>query len=257
MRDRAQQSWPALSKTAHGAVAAAALQVGVGEHDVGALAAQLEGDPLHLGGAAGHDPLADLGRAGEADLADRRVGDEPLPDHRALARHDVEHVRRAARPRSASSASRIAVSGVSSAGLSTTVLPAARAGANPQPAIGIGKFHGTITPTTPSGSWKVTSIPPGTGICRPVSRSGRAGVVVQDVADVAGLPPGVADGVAGVADLQLRPAPPGARRPRRRTAAAAGPVRRAPPAARPRTRWRPATIAGVDLVHGRPASRPR
>ena len=73
---------------------------------------------------------------------------------------------------SASSPSRIAVSGVSSAGLSTTVLPAASAGAKPQPAIGIGKFHGTMTPTTPSGSWNVTSSPPATGICRPDSRSG-------------------------------------------------------------------------------------
>ena len=45
----------------------------------------------------------------------------------------------------ASSPIRIAVSGVSSAGLRTTVLPAASAGAKPQPAIGIGKFHGTIT----------------------------------------------------------------------------------------------------------------
>ena len=69
---------------------------------------------------------------------------------------------------------RIAVSGVSSAGLSTTVLPAARAGAKPQPAIGIGKFHGTMTETTPSGSLKVTSRPPATGICRPKSRSGAA-----------------------------------------------------------------------------------
>ncbi len=43
---------------------------------------------------------------------------------------------------SASSPIRIAVIGVSSAGLSTTQLPAARAGAKPQPAIGIGKFHG-------------------------------------------------------------------------------------------------------------------
>ena len=73
---------------------------------------------------------------------------------------------------SASSPSRIAVSGVSSAGLSTTVLPAASAGAKPQPAIGIGKFHGTMMPTTPSGSWKVTSMPPATGIWRPKSRSG-------------------------------------------------------------------------------------
>ena len=74
----------------------------------------------------------------------------------------------------ASSASRIAVSGVTSAGLSTTVFPAARAGAKPQPAMGIGKFHGTMTPTTPSGSWKVMSTPPATGICRPNSRSGAA-----------------------------------------------------------------------------------
>jgi hypothetical protein len=74
----------------------------------------------------------------------------------------------------ASSPSRIAVSGVSSAGLSTTALPAASAGAKPQPAIGIGKFQGTMTPTTPSGSWKVTSVPPATGIWRPNSRSGAA-----------------------------------------------------------------------------------
>ncbi len=72
----------------------------------------------------------------------------------------------------ASSAMRSAVSGVSSAGLSTTVLPAASAGANAQAAMGIGKFHGTIAPTTPSGSWKVMFTPPGTGICWPISRSG-------------------------------------------------------------------------------------
>ncbi len=44
--------------------------------------------------------------------------------------------------------------GVCSAGLSTTALPAARAGASFQTAIRIGKFHGMICPTTPSGSWK-------------------------------------------------------------------------------------------------------
>ncbi len=73
---------------------------------------------------------------------------------------------------SASSPRRIAVSGVSSAGLRTTVLPAASAGANPQPAMGIGKFQGTMTPTTPSGSLNVTSMPPATGICLPCRRSG-------------------------------------------------------------------------------------
>ena len=44
--------------------------------------------------------------------------------------------------------------GVDSAGLSTTQLPAPRAGASFQAAIRIGKFHGMIWPITPSGSWK-------------------------------------------------------------------------------------------------------
>ena len=69
---------------------------------------------------------------------------------------------------------RSALSGVSSAGFRTTVLPAARAGANPQPAMAMGKFHGTMIPTTPRGSWKVRSTPPGTGIWRPLCRSGAA-----------------------------------------------------------------------------------
>ena len=42
IRERAQQSWPALPNTAPGAAAAAALEVGVGEDDVGRLAAELE-----------------------------------------------------------------------------------------------------------------------------------------------------------------------------------------------------------------------
>lgn len=44
--------------------------------------------------------------------------------------------------------------GVCSAGLRTTQLPAASAGASFQAAIRSGKFQGMICPTTPSGSWK-------------------------------------------------------------------------------------------------------
>ena len=44
--------------------------------------------------------------------------------------------------------------GVCSAGFKTTQLPAASAGASFHTAIRIGKFHGMIWPTTPSGSWK-------------------------------------------------------------------------------------------------------
>ena len=74
----------------------------------------------------------------------------------------------------ASSPSRMVVSGVHSAGLTSTALPAASAGAKPHDAIVIGKFHGVMTPTTPSGSLNVTSSPPATGICLPDSRSGLA-----------------------------------------------------------------------------------
>ena len=65
-----------------------------------------------------------------------------------------------------------AVSGVSSAGFRTTVFPAARAGAIFQLAMVSGKFHGTIRPTTPSGSRNVTSTPPETGMVSPKSLSG-------------------------------------------------------------------------------------
>ena len=49
------------------------------------------------------------------------------------------------------SAKSSAVSGVVSAGLSTTVLPHASAGAIFQASMSSGKFHGTIWPTTPRG----------------------------------------------------------------------------------------------------------
>ena len=49
------------------------------------------------------------------------------------------------------SANASAVSGVYSAGFSTTVLPAASAGAIFQASISRGKFQGMICPATPSG----------------------------------------------------------------------------------------------------------
>src|SRR5438128_1180229 len=73
---------------------------------------------------------------------------------------------------SASSSSSSAVMGVKPAGFSTTVLPAASAGPTFQEAMAIGKFQGTISPTTPSGSRNVMSTPPATGMVLPSSRSG-------------------------------------------------------------------------------------
>jgi hypothetical protein len=63
------------------------------------------------------------------------------------------------------------VSGVSSEGFSTAVLPQAKAGPSFQLAISRGKFHGVINPTTPRGSWKVIATPPGTGMVSPTCLS--------------------------------------------------------------------------------------
>ena len=94
IRERAQQSWPALPNTALGAACGGALEVGVREHDVRRLAAQLERHALdRLGGARG-DAAAHLGGAGEPDLRDVRVLHEPLPAHRAGPRHHVHHALR-------------------------------------------------------------------------------------------------------------------------------------------------------------------
>lgn len=62
-----------------------------------------------------------------------------------------------------------AVSGVGGAGLSTTLFPAASAGAAFLAAIAIGPFQGTISAHTPIGSRSVKSSPVlATGIVRPV-----------------------------------------------------------------------------------------
>ncbi len=71
--------------------AAGLLQVGVREHDAGALAAELERDALDRAGRLARDLDADLGRAGEADLADERMLDERVADGAAGAGDDVEH----------------------------------------------------------------------------------------------------------------------------------------------------------------------
>ena len=67
------------------------------------------------------------------------------------------------------------VSGVSEAGLSTTALPHPRAGATERMESVKGKFHGLMTPTTPSGSRKTKLVLPGVfeGRICPVMRVGK------------------------------------------------------------------------------------
>ena len=61
------------------------VQIGVGENEIGALAAQLEAHPLQpVGRLAGDDP-AGLGGAGEGDLVDAGMGHQSVPDLLAVA----------------------------------------------------------------------------------------------------------------------------------------------------------------------------
>jgi hypothetical protein len=66
-------------------------EVGVGVDHVRGLAAELERDALDRAGGALHYLAADLGRAGEPDLRDAGMLDEPPADDRALADDDIEY----------------------------------------------------------------------------------------------------------------------------------------------------------------------
>ena len=82
-----------------------------------------------VAGGRGHDPLAGGQAAGERDQVDAGVLAEQRARARSGAEHQVGDARRGRRPPSSSPIRWIAVCGVSSLGLSTKVLPAARHGA--------------------------------------------------------------------------------------------------------------------------------
>ena len=65
------------------------LEVGVGEHHVGVLAAELERHPLHRPGRGRHQPPAGLQTAGEGDQVDPRVGRQGCAGGRAGAEDQV------------------------------------------------------------------------------------------------------------------------------------------------------------------------
>ena len=146
------------------------VQVGVGEHQIRALAAALQPHLLGVGirGVA-QEPFAGLGGTGEGDDVDIGVAAQRLA-RRGCPRPGTTLSTPSGRPASAaSSASRSDESGACSAGLSTTLLPAASAGATFQTARSSGKFHGVTAPMTPSGS-RVTSarLPGSVGVISPL-----------------------------------------------------------------------------------------
>ena len=130
------------------------VEIGVGEHHERRVAAELERDALEVVRALPHQIAAPTS-VEPVKLTLRIAGarDEPAADPRAArCRHDVDHARRARRPRAHSCASASATSGVCSAGLATTVQPAASAAPSLRVSIAYGKFHGVISAHGPTGS---------------------------------------------------------------------------------------------------------
>ena len=102
--------------------------------------------PLRLAAALRKIDLAGGGLAGEGDQRHVRVLDQGVAGLLAEAVDEVEHAVGQRRPPRRSSAHSDAESGVNSAGLSTTVLPVASAGASFQDSSMNGVFHGVIRP---------------------------------------------------------------------------------------------------------------
>ena len=120
------------------------------EDDVGRLAAELQRQRLVRAGHGAADLLADGRGAGERHLVHVGMLDQGKADL-ARAGDDVDDARRQVRL-AARRRRRAAPSAAScSAGLRTTVLPAASAGAIFQASISSGKFHGMTCAATPSG----------------------------------------------------------------------------------------------------------
>ncbi len=232
------------------------LEVGIGEDDVGRLAAELEGDPLERAPGLLTDLPAHLGRAGEGDLVDARVVDQAAPV-------SPSPVSTLSTPpgipaSSASSPMRSAVSGVCSAGLSTTVQPAARAGPSFHAAIIMGKFQGMICPHTPTGSLRVYTCMSGwrTGMTSPRIRSAQPAKCRSQAtvwltsttrASFTGLPlSSDSSSASSPAFASTR----SARRYMRRARSAAGAVRHGPSSKRPASRGDGAVdVLGASLRH--------
>ncbi len=171
IRERAQQSWPALPNTANGADAAAASRSASAYTTLADFPPSSRVTRLIVSAAPAAIERPTSVEPVNAILATSGCSTRRCP-HTDPGPATTLTTPSGSPASTAIRSSSSAVSGVSSAGFSTTVLPAASAGATFHEAITSGKFHGTIIPTTPSGSRKVMSTPPATGIVFPVTRSG-------------------------------------------------------------------------------------
>src|SRR2546425_1552642 len=158
-RLRAQQSWPVLAKTLIGEVSAARSQSASAKMMFGDLPPSSSEILLKSRAASSItrrptsvEPVNDTLRINGLVISASPIA-APEPGKTCSTPGGKP-------ARCASSPSSSAVNGESEAGLSTTQLPAAKAGAAFQQAIGNGTFHGTMQATTPRGRRKVKSKPP-------------------------------------------------------------------------------------------------
>ncbi len=176
-------------------------EVGVGEDDVGALAAEFEGHRLHPLGALGHDLSADGGGAGEDDLGNAGVADEGGARDGPGPGQDLEEPFGEPGLQGEFGQPECGERGGLGGFEEDGVARGERGGGAPG-----GDRHGEV-PRGDDGDDAERFVegdvqPAGHGDLRAGQPLRPAGRVVEEVPYVAGLPPGVADGVAGLLDLQ-------------------------------------------------------
>ena len=227
MRERAQQSWPALPNTAPGAAAAAASRSASAKMTFADLPPSSSVTRLIVAAAPAAIERPTSVEPVKAILATSGMLDQALAARPARADDDVDDARRADPPRRAISAKRSAVSGVSSAGLSTTVLPAAERRAELPRGDRQREVPGRDQPDDAERLAHRERLAAGDRDRVAEQPLGRAGVVAERVDDHAHLAARVADRPCRRCAPRARRAPRGAPRARRRARAARRRARRA------------------------------
>jgi hypothetical protein len=161
-RLRAQQSWPALANTEYGIASTAASR----SASANTIAADLPPSSSEIRVTFGATRAIRCEPVDESPVNDTLAtrgsvtSDSPMPEPGPGSTLTQSAGTPAA---TRTSPSITAVTGVSDAGFRITGFPHARAGASFQLAISMGKFQGTISPQTPTGTRR-TSPRPGSGV---------------------------------------------------------------------------------------------
>ena len=185
----------------HGRGGGGGLEVGVGEDDVGALAAEFEGDALEERRALGQDLLAHGRRPGEDDLRDAGVLDQGVARDGPVAGQHLEQTLGKSRLQGEfgqpQRGQRGRLGGLEEDGVARRERGGGAPGGDRHREVPGGDDADDAERFEDRDVQAAGDRDLAAG--QPLHSPGR---VVEQVADVAGLPAGVADGVPGLADLQ-------------------------------------------------------